>query len=453
MEVGLSGMSGLTFLRSQSLFSLSDVKCYFAWGTDYWADRQEVINRMTTWIQLPNGLTSQISPWNAIGEVFRYTLEGEGYTLTDKKTAEDWIMERQWRQVQGVIDVTSYGGTTKQYHVDVDPYRLRGHGVTLTQTITALQNANQNVGGQRMTIGEQSYDVRGLGLLGYFGTPLTDINDVVISQGPQVNGLNTGTPVRVRDVADVAVGYAPRLGMVGHDDEDDVVQGIVLMKYAGQANPTLAGIKEKVKFIEENNLLPPGMKLVPYYDRGQLTKLTIHTVLENVLIGMGLVVLVLVLFLSDVRAAIITAINIPLALTVAIVALVTTRQSANLLSLGAVDFGIVVDSTIIMIGEHIPASRSQWKRNDDGARARGGARGRHADDVLDGHHRSRLLAAVHAGRRAWGHLRSNGADLRDGDHRGHPVRPDADARPRREVSSRAARGEGELHHALPSQGL
>ena len=349
MEVGLSGMPGLTYIRSQSLFSLSDVKCYFAWGTNYWSDRQEVINRMTTWIQLPNGLQSQISPWNAIGEVFRYTLEGDGYTLTDKKTAEDWIMERQWRQVQGVIDVTSYGGTTKQYHVDVDPYRLRGHGVTLTQTITALQNANANVGGQRMTIGEQSYDIRGLGLLGYFGTPLTDINNVVISQGPTVNGLNTGTPVRVRDVADVEVGAAPRLGMVGHDDEDDVVQGIVLMKYAGQANPTLAGIKDKIKFIEDNNLLPPGMHLVPYYDRGQLTKLTIHTVLENVLIGMGLVVLVLVLFLSDVRAAIITALNIPLALTVAIIALVTTGQSANLLSLGAVDFGIVVDSTIIMM--------------------------------------------------------------------------------------------------------
>jgi heavy metal efflux system protein len=349
MEVGLSGIPGLTYLRSMSLFGLSDIKCYFNWGTNYWADRQEVINRMTTWINLPNGLTSQISPWNAIGEVFRYTLEGKGYSLNDKKTAEDWLMERQWRQVQGVVDVTSYGGTTKQYHVDVDPYRLRGHGVTLTQTVAALQNANQNVGGQRLSIGEQSYDIRGIGLLGYFDTPLTDIDNVVITQGPQASGLNTGTPVRVRDVADVSVGYAPRLGMVGHDDEDDVVQGIVLMKYGGQANPTLAGIKEKVRFIQENDILPPGMKLVPYYDRGHLTKLTIHTVLENVLIGMALVIVVLVLFLSNVRAALITALNIPLALTVAIIGLVTTGQSANLLSLGAVDFGIVVDSTIIMM--------------------------------------------------------------------------------------------------------
>lgn len=349
MEVGLSGMPGLTYIRSQSLFSLSDVKCYFAWGTDYWADRQEVINRMTTWIQLPNGLNSQISPWNAIGEVFRYTLQGKGYSLTDLKTAEDWIMERQWRQVQGVIDVTSYGGTTKQYHVDVDPYRLRGHNVTLTQTIQALQNANQNVGGQRLSIGEQSYDIRGIGLLGYSETPLTDIGNVVVSQGPLATGLNTGTPVRIRDVADVSIGYAPRLGMVGHDDDDDVVQGIVLMKYGAQAVPTLKGIQEKLKSIEENNVLPPGMKIAPYYDRGNLTELTIHTVRENAIIGIVLVFIVLVMFLSDVRAAIITAINIPLALTVAIIGLVAFNQSANLLSLGAVDFGIIVDSTIIMM--------------------------------------------------------------------------------------------------------
>jgi heavy metal efflux system protein len=349
MEVGLSGMPGLTHLRSISLFSLSDVKCYFDWDTDYWADRQEVINRMTTWINLPNGLQSQISPWNAIGEVFRYTLQGKGYTLNDLKTAEDWIMEHQWRQVQGVIDVTSYGGTTKQYHVDVDPFRLRGHGVTLTQTITALQNANVNVGGQRLTMGEQSYDVRGIGMVGYFGQPLTDIENVVVAQNPLINGVNTGTPVRVKDVADVTIGYAPRLGMVGHDDDDDVVQGIVLMKYGGQAVPTLDGVMKKVKFIEDNDLLPPGMKIVPYYDRGHLTKLTVHTVMENALIGMALVVVVLILFLSNVRAALITALNIPLALVVAIIGLVTTGASANLLSLGAIDFGIIVDSSIIMM--------------------------------------------------------------------------------------------------------
>jgi cobalt-zinc-cadmium resistance protein CzcA len=349
MEVGLSGMSGLQYIRSQSLFSLSDIKCYFNWGTDYWADRQEVINRLTTWIQLPNGLSAQISPWNAIGEVFRYTIEGKGYTLTDLKTAEDWILERQWRQVQGVIDVTSYGGTTKQYHVDVDPYRLRGHGVTLSQTIGALQNANANVGGQRLTIGEQSYDIRGIGLLGYLGTPLTDIGDVVVAQNPTINGVNTGTPVRVRDVADVDVGYAPRLGMVGHDDDDDVVTGIVLMKYGGEAVPTLNGLKEKLKFIEENDILPPGMRIAPYYDRGTLTELTIHTVLENAIVGIALVLVVLIMFLSNTRAALITAVNIPLALTVAIIGIVSTGQSANLLSLGAVDFGIIVDSSIIMM--------------------------------------------------------------------------------------------------------
>jgi cobalt-zinc-cadmium resistance protein CzcA len=349
MEVGLSGMSGLQYIRSQSLFSLSDIKLYFAWGTDYWADRQEVINRITTWINLPNGLQAGLSPWNAIGEVFRYTLEGEGYSLTELKTAEDWIMERQWRQVPGVIDVTSYGGTTKQYHVDVDPYRLRGHSVTLAQTISALQNANQNVGGQRMSIGEQSYDIRGIGLLGYYGQPVTDISDVVISQPNLVNGLNTGTPVRVRDVADVSAGFAPRLGMVGHDDDNDVVQGVVLMRYGGQAVPTLKGVIDRLKYIEENNLLPPGMKVAPYYDRGALTKLTIHTVVENAVVGIALVLVVLMLFLGNIRAAIITAVNIPLALTVAIIGIVSTGASANLLSLGAVDFGILVDSSVIMM--------------------------------------------------------------------------------------------------------
>jgi cobalt-zinc-cadmium resistance protein CzcA len=152
LEIGLSGMPGLDHIRSQSIFGLSDVKCYFKWGNEYRDVRQEVINRVQ-FVQLPAGLQGQLSPWNAIGEVFRYTLVGKGYTLQDLKTAEDWIMEKQWRQVDGVIDVTSYGGQTKEYHVEVDPFRLRGQGVTLQQVMTAMGNANQNVGGQRMTIG------------------------------------------------------------------------------------------------------------------------------------------------------------------------------------------------------------------------------------------------------------------------------------------------------------
>ena len=341
VEVGLSGMPGLDHIRSFSLFGLSDVKCYFTWATEYKDARQEVINRLQ-FIQLPAGLTGQLSPWNAIGEVFRYRLVGKGYTLKDLKSAEDWIMERQWRRVQGVIDVTSYGGETKQYHVEVDPYRLRGHGVTLGQLTNAIQNANQNVGGQRLFMGEQSYDVRGIGLLGSREAQTQDIEDSVVAE-------QKGTPVRIKDIADVEIGHAPRLGIVGFNEDPDVVQGIVLMRYGAETPKTLEGIYKRLAYIRENHILPPGMDIQPYYDRGALVHVTTHTVLENLVVGMVLVTVVLLLFLGHARAALITAINIPLALLIAFCGLVGTHTSANLISLGAVDFGIVVDSTVIMM--------------------------------------------------------------------------------------------------------
>jgi cobalt-zinc-cadmium resistance protein CzcA len=336
LEVGLAGMPGLDHVRSQSLFGLSDVKCYFNWGTSYEQARQEVINRLQ-FVQLPPGMQASISPWNAIGEVFRYRVKGKGYSLKDLKTAEDWILERQFRQVPGVIDVVGFGGETKEYHVNVDPYRLRGQGATLSQVTGALTNANANVGGQRLTIGQQSYNVRGIGLLR--GT--SDVDDVVVSE-------QKGTPVRVRDVAEAEIGNAPRLGIVGHDDEADVVEGIVLMRYGGETLPTLEGIHKKLEEIRKYHLLPPGMEVVPYYDRGSLVKVTTHTVIENLLVGMLLVTAVLVLFLGHTRAALITALNIPLALLIAFCGMVATGTPANLISLGAVDFGIVVDSTVIM---------------------------------------------------------------------------------------------------------
>ena len=337
LEIGLSGMSGLDHIRSQSLFGLTDVKCYFKWGVDYWAARQEVINRLQ-FITLPPGVQAQISPWNAIGEVFRYNLRGKGYSLIELKAAEDWILERQWKQVPGVIDVTSFGGQTKEYHVEVDPYLLRARGVTLAQLSAALANANQNVGGQRVTMGQQAYTIRGIGLIG----SLKDIDEVVILE-------QKGVPVHVRDVAKVSVGAAPRLGKVGRDGDDDVVQGTILMKYGGETKSTLEGIYQRLDYINRNHLLPPGMELVPYYDRGDLVNVTTHTVLENLLIGMGLVTVMLILVLGNLRAALITALNIPLALLVAIIGLVATGTSANLISLGAVDFGIVIDSTVIMM--------------------------------------------------------------------------------------------------------
>jgi cobalt-zinc-cadmium resistance protein CzcA len=337
LEIGLAGMQGLEHTRSQSLFGLSDVKCYFDWSSTYEKARQEVINRLG-FTQLPPNMQATISPWNAIGEVFRYSVQGNGYTTRDLKTAEDWILERQFKQVKGVIDVVSFGGETKQYHVEVDPYRLRGQGITLSQLIQGIQTANQNVGGQRLVMGEQAYTVRGIGLL----RDVHDIENVVVSS-------QHGVPTRVRDVADIDVGFAPRLGIVGHDADPDIVQGVVLMRYGGETQPTLEGIHARVDYIRQNHILPPGMDIVKYYDRGDLVELTTHTVLENLVVGMLLVSFVLFLFLGHTRAAIITALNIPLALLIAFCGMVGTDTPANLISLGAVDFGIVVDSTVIMM--------------------------------------------------------------------------------------------------------
>jgi cobalt-zinc-cadmium resistance protein CzcA len=362
VEIALAGMPGLDHVRSQSLFGLADIKCYFKWGTAYKDARQEVINRLQ-FIGLPNGVQAQISPWNAIGEIFRYRLVDRNYeskrkqleslegdhtqqlddlrdqSLVKLKTLEDWVLERQWKQVPGVIDVTSYGGLSKEYHVEVDPVRLKAHGATLAQLTAAIANANQNVGGQRQEIGQQSYTVRGVGLI----SSLKDVGDTVVLE-------QKGVPVRVRDVATVSIGWSPRLGIVGKDDAPDVVQGIILMRYGEETAKTLNGVKERLAYIRRF-VLPPdqGVDILPYYDRGALVSVTTHTVIENLVMGMALVVIVLLLFLGNIRAAFVTAINIPLALLTAFCGMIVLGTSANLISLGAVDFGIVVDSTVIMM--------------------------------------------------------------------------------------------------------
>src|SRR5579871_5069130 len=355
LENGLNGMIDLDHIRSQSLFGLSDVKCYFTWNVDYHLAEQRVLNRLN-FVSLPPNLSPQLSPWSAIGEIYRYVVRGDGYSLSDLKTAQDWILERQFRQAPGVIDVVGFGGETKEYHVEVDPMRLKAHGLTLTQVMTALSNANQNVGGQRLTLGEQSFNVRCIGLI----KSLNDIREVTIAE-------QHGTPVRVRDVADVSVGHSPRLGIVGKDLDPDVVQGTVLMRYGGDSLKTLANVHEKVDQIRNLHILPPGMHTETYYDRAKLVELTTHTVLENLITGMVLVALVLWLFLGHGPAALITALNIPLALMVAFIGMVTTGTPANLISLGAVDFGIVVDSTVIMmenIFRHlsVPGKRNKIER-------------------------------------------------------------------------------------------
>ncbi|HEY4185846.1 MAG TPA: CusA/CzcA family heavy metal efflux RND transporter [Polyangia bacterium] len=352
LENGLNGMINLDHIRSQSLFGLSDVKCYFTWDVDYHMAQQRVLNRLS-FITMPPGMSPQLSPWSAIGEVYRYVVKGEGYSLADLKTAQDWILERQFRQAPGVIDVVGFGGLTKQYHVEVDPFRLRGYGLSLSQLLNGLSNGNQNVGGQRLTLGEQSFNVRGIGLI----RSLNDIRDIVLSE-------QKGVPVRVRDAADVSIGAAPRLGIVGRDMDADVVQGTVLMRYGGDSLKTLDSVHQRVDEIRKFHLLPPGMDIEPYYDRANLVKLTTHTVIENLLMGMVLVAFVLWMFLGHARAALITAANIPLALMLAFIGMVGTSTPANLISLGAVDFGIVVDSTVIMMENIFRHLAAPGRRNN-----------------------------------------------------------------------------------------
>ncbi len=337
IEAQMSGMLDLEHIRSQSLFGLSDVKCYFNWDPSYYLAQQRVLNRLSS-LQLPNDLSPQLSPWSAIGEVFRYRVIGEGYTLDELKSAEDWILERQFKQVPGVIDVVSFGGYTREYHVEVDPFRLRGAGTTLPDVLDAVSRSNANVGGGRLQIGEQSFDVRGTGLI----RSLRDIGEIVVTE-------KHGVPVRIKDLAQTLTGASPRLGIVGKDVDPDIVQGTVLMRYGGNSLETLKGIHARVDYIRANHIMPPGMDIVPYYDRASLVRVTTHTVLENLLVGMILVSLVLWVFLGHLKAALITALNIPLALMVAFIGMVSTGTPANLISLGAVDFGIVVDSTVIMM--------------------------------------------------------------------------------------------------------
>ena len=263
LEIGLAGMQGLEHTRSQSLFGLSDVKCYFDWDTTYEKARQEVINRLG-FIQLPTGMQPTISPWNAIGEVFRYSVQGNGYTTRDLKTAEDWILEKQFKQVPGVIDVVSFGGESKQYHVAVDPYRLRGQGMQLSQLHRRHPDREHQRGRAAHGHGRAGlHTVRGIGL---FKDVVHDIENVVITE-------QRGVPTRVKDIGNVEIGAAPRLGIVGHDNDPDIVEGIVLMRYGGETAPTLQGVYKRIAFIRENHILPPGMDIVPYYDRGNLVKL------------------------------------------------------------------------------------------------------------------------------------------------------------------------------------
>ena len=357
IEYGLAGMRDLQAMRSISLYGLSDIRCYFSWDSDYYWDRVETINRLS-FITLPQGVTPAISPDNPIGEIYRYTVESPDHDLTNEKTVEDWILEKQIKTVPGVEDVSGFGGLTKQFQVEVDPNKLNYYQVPLSTLIAALQNSNTNSGGNYMSVGEQAFDVRGLG----FFHSLDDIGEVVLN-------ASKSTPIKVSNVADVEVGYAPRLGIVGKDDQNEVVSGIVLMRKYGNTLDTLKGVEAKVHDLNTSGILPKGYKVVPYYDRTTLVETTLHTVLENLSIGMMLVFLVLIFFLGNLRAALIAAINIPLALCGAFALMHLTNTPANLISLGAIDFGIIIDTTVIVM-ENIERHLTAPERSHESFRLR-----------------------------------------------------------------------------------
>jgi heavy metal efflux system protein len=344
LEVGLAGLRNLEAIRTISLFGLSDVKLYFTWDSDYYWDRVETINRLGL-ITLPQNLSPSISPDNPIGEVYRYIVESPDHDLIEEKTVQDWILEKQLKTVPGVEDVSGFGGLTRQYHVDVDAAKLNHYRLSLATLTSAIANSNISVGGNYLEVGQQAFDVRDLGFI----TTLDDIRNIVLGTNNATLNSGIAIPVRVRDLATVSVGYAPRLGTVGRNDTDDVVEGIVLMRKYGNTLETVRGVRAKVAQLNTSGMLPKGYKAVPYYDRTQLLHMTLQTVFENLGLGMLLVFLVLIFFLGSLRAALIAAINIPLAMCGAFVLLYLTGIPANLLSLGALDFGIVIDSTVIVV--------------------------------------------------------------------------------------------------------
>jgi cobalt-zinc-cadmium resistance protein CzcA len=337
IEVALNGMPGLVDIRSLSIFGLSDIKVYFDFDTQYFFDRQEVINRLST-VTLPQNVQPTLSPWWAIAEIYRYQLEGSPQTsLTDLKTIQDWQLRREFRRVPGVIDVTAFGGTTREYHVDIDPGKLISYGVSLAQVMEALGNSNANVGGNYLTVGGQNYNIRGLGLI----NSLQDIENVMVAE-------KEGTPIFVKTLGVVSTGHRVRLGKVGIDDKDDVVEGVILLQRGYKALNVLESVREKVADLNKWKL-PEGVKIKTFYDRTALIHTTVETVTDILISGMVLVFLILLLFLGHLRASIIVALTIPLSLLFTFTMMVLIGQSANLISLGAIDFGIIVDATLVMV--------------------------------------------------------------------------------------------------------
>src|SRR5271155_1507751 len=341
LELAMNGTPHLKVMRSISLYGLSDVILTFDDGTDDYFARQVVFQRISD-ATLPTGVAPSMAPlFSPSGLVYRYVIESPDRSPMELHNFEAWIIERAYRSVPGVADDSGFGGPTMQYHVLLDPVKLYNYHLPVVQVLNALTANNANTGGGFYTQGGQFYYVRGLGLV----KTTEDIGEVVVGSG-------NGVPIRVKDIGRVVIGIAPRLGIFGFQDKgknnDDAVEGVILMRRGEQTQNVLEGVEKKTVEINRD-LLPPDVKVRTYYDRSDLVKVTTDTVEWNLMRGMALVLIVLIFFLVSIRAAVITALTVPLALLFAFIFLHATGEAANLLSIGAIDFGIIIDGTIVMV--------------------------------------------------------------------------------------------------------
>src|SRR5215216_3534192 len=338
IAIAVASTPGLKFIRSNTVYGLGFIRLQFEYGRDYHFARQQTINRLKD-VVLPAGVMPVISPAGGISEIFRYELVGPpGMDVMRLKTLQDWVVERKLRIVPGVADVAVLGGKTKEFQAEINLDRMMAYGLTLPQIMTAISASNSNVGGRTIAIGEQSVNVRSIGVI----TSLDDIGNIVLTQ-------QGGVPVLVSDVAKVQIGFAPRLGLAGRDDKTDVVTGIVLMQKFERTMDVVRRVAAAIERINSDGSLPAGVKIVPFYDRGDLVAITVQTVLHNLLFGIALIFLIQWVFLGDLRCALIIAATIPVGLFFAVIITVLRGESANLLSVGAIDLGIIVDGTVIMV--------------------------------------------------------------------------------------------------------
>ena len=348
LETAMNGIPGVVHLRSFSLFGLSDLKLIFDDGTDNAWNRERVLERLNQ-VTLPNGVVAQMgTDWSPVGQIYFFTLHSSNpkYDPMELKSLEDWVVEKNLKSVPDIVDVASFGGPTREYQVRIDPNKLVAYGLSLSQVEQQLSNNNANAGGSFIQAGLQQINVREVGLVDH----VHDIEQTVLF-------TRNGTPLRIKDIAAVAQGPKIRLGQFARAihrengkiiDNDDVVSGIVLLRKGAAADPALKALHEKIQEMNDH-ILPPGVKIVPFIDRSDLVHFTSHTVLHNLTEGMILVSIILFLFLGNIRGALIVAATIPFSLLFASICLDLKQVPANLLSLGALDFGMVVDGAVVMI--------------------------------------------------------------------------------------------------------